>query len=50
MAVNIHLRVKGPVEDIQGLKEAVAMALEPLGEVRVVSVTVEAPEQIQFEL
>ncbi|MDO4314664.1 MAG: hypothetical protein Q4C45_02725 [Oscillospiraceae bacterium] len=48
--LNIHLRVKGPAEDIQGLKEAVAMALEPLGEVRVVSVTVEVPEQIQFEL
>lgn len=41
-------------EDLQGIKEAVAMALEPLlGAVQVVSVEIErleVPEQIQFDM
>lgn len=46
----ITVKLDALVEDTQGVKEAVAMLLEPLGEVRVVSVTGEEPEQIQFDM
>ena len=39
-----------PDTDLQGLKEAAAMALEGLGDFRVVSVTAEAPEQFKFDI
>lgn len=53
MQMTIALKVNTPGTDIQGVKESIAMALEPLGDVRVVSVTVETPkepEQMQFNM
>ena len=44
--VTIILKADIPDTDLQGLKEAAAMALEGLGDFRVVSVTAEAPEQL----
>lgn len=47
----VYLRVA--IEDArvgpQGVKEAVAMCLEPLGGVRVLEVKVREPEQIELE-
>lgn len=37
-------------EDAQGVKEDVAILLEPLGDVRVLSVRAETPEQYRFDL
>ncbi len=48
--VTIILKADIPVTDLQGLKEAAAMALEGLGDFRVVSVTAEAPEQFKFDI
>lgn len=46
----IIVKVDAPEGDVQGIKEAAAMALEALGGVRVVSVTAETPEQIHFNM
>ena len=48
--VTIILKADIPDTDLQGLKEAAAMALEGLGEYRVGSVTAEAPEQVKFDI
>ena len=48
--VTIILKADIPDTDLQGLKEAPPMALEGLGDFRVVSVTAEAPEQFKFDI
>lgn len=48
--VTIILKADIPDTDLQGLKAAAAMALEGLGDFRVVSVTAEAPEQFKFDI
>lgn len=46
--LTIILKVDAPAEAAQGIKEAAATLLEPLGAVRVVSVTAEVPEQMKM--
>jgi len=48
--LTIVVNVDAPTEDVQGVKEDVAILLEPLGEVRVLSVRAETPEQYRFDL
>lgn len=48
--LTIVLRVDRPAGQAIGVKEQVAMALEQIGDVRVVSVTETQPEQIKFEV
>lgn len=48
--LTIVLQVDRPPGQAIGIKEQVAMALECIGDVRVVSVTEERPEQIKFEV
>ncbi|CUQ61175.1 Uncharacterised protein [Flavonifractor plautii] len=48
--LTIVVNVDAPAEDVQGVKEDVAILLEPLGEVRVLSVRAETPEQYRFDL
>lgn len=48
--LTIVLQVDRPTGQAIGAKEQVAMALEQIGDVRVVSVTETHPEQIKFEV
>lgn len=54
--LTVTLQIDAPPGQAIGAKEAIAMRLEPLGAVRVVSVTEDAPgraqggEQLQMEL
>ena len=43
--LTIVVKVDAPAEDAQGVKEDVAILLEPLGDVRA-----ETPEQYRFDL
>lgn len=47
--LTIVTQVDRPAGQAIGIKEQVAMALEHLGDVRVVSVTESHPEQLQIE-
>ena len=42
------LQVGAPPGQAIGVKEDIAMRLEPLGDVRVVSITEDTPEQLRF--
>ena len=44
--LTITLQVGAPPGQAIGVKEDIAMRLEPLGDVRVVSITEDAPEQL----
>lgn len=46
--LDIHLQVDRPAGQAIGVKEQVAMALEQIGDVRVVSVTETHPEQLRI--
>ena len=48
--LTIVVKVDAPAEDAQGVKEDVAILLEPLGDVLVLSVREETPEQYRFDL
>ena len=48
--LTIVVKVDAPAEDAQGVKEDVAILLKPLGDVRVLSVREETPEQYRFDL
>lgn len=48
--LTIVLQVNRPAGQAIGVKEQVAMALEQIGEVRVVSVTETHPEQMKIEV
>lgn len=48
--VTVILKVNTSPEAAQGVKEALAMYLEQYGDVRVVSIHAETPEQYQFEI
>ena len=45
----VTVEVKAPPCDAQGVKEAVAMCLEPLGDCRVVDVRESENEQLRLE-
>lgn len=44
--LTITLQVEAPLGQAISVKEDIAMMLEPLGDVRVVSITESAPEQL----
>lgn len=44
--LTVILKVGAPPGQAIGVKEDIAMRLEPLGDVRVVSITEDAPEQL----
>lgn len=46
--MTITIQVNAPPDAAQGVKEALAMWLERYGDARVVSVTVDRPEQMQI--
>lgn len=48
--LTITVQVDRPAGQAIGIKEQVAMALEHIGDVRVVSVTSSLPEQIKLEI
>lgn len=47
--LRIVVEITGEVEDAQGVKEKLAMAMEKYGNVRVVSVTRKEDEQMKLE-
>ena len=47
--LTITLQVGAPPGQAIGVKEDIAMRLEPLGDVRVVSITEDTPEQLHVE-
>lgn len=46
--LDIHLEIDRPAGQAIGIKEQLAMALEHIGDVRVVSVTETHPEQLRI--
>ncbi len=46
--LTITLQVRAPPGQAIGIKEDIAMRLEPLGDVRVVSITEDIPEQLHI--
>lgn len=48
--MKVLLEIDRPAGQAIGVKEQVAMALEQIGDVRVVSVTETQPEQMKFEV